>query len=1265
MKSAILETLNRESRPRTAAEIAVTMSRNGHAATTGDVMTQLLAMQREGLVTIEGQRWRALVTQPRAARTPSSAPQSADLQQPFRPSSSSPGLPTRWDEFRRLCSYYIDCLRREEQVDIKCYGDSEDKHWIQVDRSPNWVRMEPDAGGETILLSSSQSPFIREMRRHGSDQCVYLGYPCEVVQTPSNGAWLVPVFLIACDASFDASHNAIRLEATSDAVANQAWVDGAFWKKDERRDAAVFLSDMGLVTDVADGPAWPTISQLTQRLQSWMGDKIPERLDSGRIKRLGNLAGCRPGIVNACVVAIGQPNKYTRGLIREIQNIAQWRDDDLDDTALAAFFPHNRSIDNGESTPYQPVPPGLQPDRLVQLSAHTEAQRLAAIRAGTRAKSLIDGPPGTGKSTVARSILVNQLLRGRTTLFASKNHKALDAVVPGLNALAAHGSLIIRTSHPSGNQSVNWRMALRELLARPARAADGGQALVDLADHLTTMGNAESAIAAYWSFKHQAEQLATEAQKALDQVPLVCRTKLAPVQWNEQHDKALATGESLSKQLSVQRSLIHRLVWLMCGRKKAAERQLDEVQNQLPMPDSELSERLRLLRLWATCQQLRGALHLCEAEAASRPYSTALTAIERSSREMHACVQRLLDSWANGRPATVSKGSRETLMNLRSAVTTWGEQRFASEIKQHFPAIAKQFPLWASTNLSVGSALPLVHGIADLVIVDEASQCDIPSVIPLLARARRACLIGDPLQLRHITKLQESEERQLLSLHRITDLHLARFSYRQNSAYDLASGCCGEEDCERTFLDVHFRCHPSIAEYASNAFYGRGWEIVSMGAADRRSWSGISPGLSWVDVDSRPQRGHGSGAWSPQEVEAVVDIVTRCVGNRFKGTIGVVTPFGEQVRRIEDALRNRLPTTAWTDHRLIVDTAHGFQGDERDIMVFSLCLGPEMPESAMRWLTQLDNKNIFNVAATRAKAALIVVGHASWASACGVPHVVSLWKSCHAPASGSAPTTSPYESPWEEALDTELRKAGISTVPQYRIGNRRLDLAVPVPLCIDIEVDGAAWHLTSAGRRKDDDYWRDLMLESLGWTVLRFWVKDIRDNPVDVVRRIQQHIREKTVKLTASDSVVDSTIALTVAPSQTTLAHEPHPVEPVPSRIEDRGNHKAVETPFVDIKRLAEQAGISLAVASSLATGSRNLLWLLLAQDIPRPVIGYELVSATGECVEQAEIAWPECHVAILTADARAHIWSAAGWQAWGIDMADINPLLSALRKKP
>src|SRR5690606_804711 len=72
--------------------------------------------------------------------------------------------------------------------------------------------------------------------------------------------------------------------------------------------------------------------------------------------------------------------------------------------------------------------------------------------------------------------------------------------------------------------------------------------------------------------------------------------------------------------------------------------------------------------------------------------------------------------------------------------------------------LSSSFPIWITTALSVRNAIPLRSALFDLVVIDEASQCDLASAVPLLYRARRAAVIGDPHQLRHIASISTKQE---------------------------------------------------------------------------------------------------------------------------------------------------------------------------------------------------------------------------------------------------------------------------------------------------------------------------------------------------------------------------------------------------------------------------------------------------------------------------------------------------------------------------
>ena len=64
-------------------------------------------------------------------------------------------------------------------------------------------------------------------------------------------------------------------------------------------------------------------------------------------------------------------------------------------------------------------------------------------------------------------------------------------------------------------------------------------------------------------------------------------------------------------------------------------------------------------------------------------------------------------------------------------------------------SVLKVFPVWLANLSDLNSILPLEENLFDLVLIDEATQCDIASVLPAIFRAKQTVIIGDPNQLRH------------------------------------------------------------------------------------------------------------------------------------------------------------------------------------------------------------------------------------------------------------------------------------------------------------------------------------------------------------------------------------------------------------------------------------------------------------------------------------------------------------------------------------
>ena len=127
---------------------------------------------------------------------------------------------------------------------------------------------------------------------------------------------------------------------------------------------------------------------------------------------------------------------------------------------------------------------------------------------------------------------------------------------------------------------------------------------------------------------------------------------------------------------------------------------------------------------------------------------------------------------------------------------------------------------------------------------------------------------------------------------------------------------------------------------------------------------GMHPGIHWTHVTG-PLEAGPTGAWSADEVEAVRCELASLASGGYRGTVGVVTPFRQQMIRLKDAMEggDALPDDFKERVHFLASTAHGFQGDERDLVLFSLCGGPDMPQGATIFLRE--NPNLFNVAVSR------------------------------------------------------------------------------------------------------------------------------------------------------------------------------------------------------------------------------------------------------------------------------------------------------------
>ncbi|MBT5539867.1 MAG: ATP-binding protein [Candidatus Marinimicrobia bacterium] len=735
--------------------------------------------------------------------------------------------------------------------------------------------------------------------------------------------------------------------------------------------------------------------------------------------------------------------------------------------------------------------------------------------------SVITGPPGTGKSQVAAATMANMRLKNKSVLFASKNHKAIDAVMGRLKVEDGSPYVVRANSKDDPNLKITFRTVIRLLLegSYDQKAKQQCHVLLEKADSLLHLRGKQASIAQeienlnYLMSEHE-ETAAFHSLHLPDGLCKVLNKNPGKFQneWVVKVERILKifqNGSRLRKYYARAQLLLLRLRKNMMIKMPGLPALLcTSTHGGVSALEKDL---LTLQRIGLYASALKNAQIIADKLRLFPSAEILSSEISDLSGKIKELIQKALPLDLIARGSGLPSGEeRERIANLRSALRLISagmmdrnvEQSIIDQAQQDISLLLSHFPCWAVTNLSVGSRLPLVAGMFDLTIIDEASQCDMASAIPVLYRARRAGVIGDPCQLRHISNIGIGQDALIRQRIGFSEYTLNRFSYMNTSLYDLFAEALGVKP---VFLSETYRSHADIAQYSNESFYNNMLRV----AVDPMQLTvplGMKPGLHWSPMESEIQSGGPNGCHCPEECDVVVKQICQLLETGFRGTIGVVTPFRQQANRINDTLYEQgISQEIIQETRLHVDTSHGFQGDERDVMLFSLCAGPEMPKGSLHFIEK--QGNLFNVAASRARAILHVVGNRKWARSCGIKHIERLAaersRSENSIAKGP---WSPHDSPWEKVLYNALIKAGVEPVAQYPVAGRRLDLALvragDNPLKLDIEVDGDRYHRNPDGSRKQEDIWRDHQLKSLGWQIKRFWVYQLREDLKECVNAI-------------------------------------------------------------------------------------------------------------------------------------------------------------------
>jgi len=463
----------------------------------------------------------------------------------------------------------------------------------------------------------------------------------------------------------------------------------------------------------------------------------------------------------------------------------------------------------------------------------------------------------------------------------------------------------------------------------------------------------------------------------------------------------------------------------------------------------------------------------------------------------------------------------------------WSLNKFISRYSYE---LFKGVKVWLLTPEVVSDIMPLEMGLFDLVIFDEASQMYVEKGIPSIYRAKKVVIAGDHKQLRpsnlgagrieYGSDEDDEEEEVSAVLEEESLLDLARTRY------------------DNILLNFHYRSkYEELIAFSNYAFYG-GRLYVSPNV--------IKPERPPIEVHKV------SGEWAKKanvkEARMIVDLLKEFFRTRKENeSVGIISFNVSQRDLINDLIddesardpefgkmvnKEMVRFDNGEDVGLFVKNIESVQGDERDVIIFSIGYAKDKDGKLMQrfgWLNNKGGENRLNVAITRAKKKVhimlsfdpeelqvenskndgpkILKKYLQYAEAVSNGRkdlAASILESFGDNRWKSTPPV-PGESPITEKVYNALLRKGYSVEKEVGIGGYQIDLAIKQDnrFILGIESDSHIYEMSDSTRERD--YHRQKYLESRGWHIHRVWTPGMWKDPQKEINNIVKAI-ERTSK---------------------------------------------------------------------------------------------------------------------------------------------------------